>query len=264
MATRASRRRRNGAKTHGVDSTPRFIGYTRVSKPGQADNGISLMAQAERLRAWATAYGYELVTIEQDAGISGTVSPERRPGMRAALDAIRTGKADGLVAVKMDRFSRSVRDTLRLAETFDRKGWLLASVGEQFDTSTASGRLFLNLLASMAAWERDVISERTTAALAQLAREGRPRSGRTPFGYCTDSGGFVVRSGDGALQEDPGEQKLLRRMLALREQGCGPQAIARELNAEKTHNRSGADWTRQNVWAVLDSYDAREEVRRES
>jgi len=140
----------------------------------------------------------------------------------------------------------------------------LASVGEQFDTSTASGRLFLNLLASMAAWERDVISERTTAALAQLAREGRPRSGRTPFGYCTDSGGFVVHSGDGVLQEDSGEQKLLRRMLALREQGCGPQAIARELNAEKTHNRSGADWTRQNVWAVLDSHDARAEARRES
>jgi len=71
----------------------------------------------------------------------------------------------------------------------------------------------------------------------------------------------VVRAGDGALQEDPAEQKLLRHMLALREQGCGPQAIARELNAEEKHNRSGADWTRQNVWAVLDSHDACEEAR---
>ncbi len=53
-------------------------------------------------------------------------------------------------------------------------------------------------------------------------------------------------------------------MLALRAQGCGPQAIARELNTEKTPNRSGADWTRQNVWAVLDNYDAREEASRES
>ena len=74
----------------------------------------------------------------------------------------------------------------------------------------------------------------------------------------------MVRQGDGALQEDLAEQKLLGRMLLLREHGHGPQAIARELNAEKTHNRSGADWTRQNVWAVLDNYDAREEARRES
>ncbi len=50
--------------------------------------------------------------------------------MRAALDAIRAGRADGLVAVKMDRISRSVRDTLGLAETFERNGWLLATVDE--------------------------------------------------------------------------------------------------------------------------------------
>jgi hypothetical protein len=50
-------------------------------------------------------------------------------------------------------------------------------------------------------------------------------------------------------------------MLSLREQGFGPQAIAREFNAEKMHNRCGAAWTRQNVWAVLDHHDAREEAR---
>ena len=117
MASRASRRRRNGAKKQNAGDAPRFIGYCRVSKADQAENGISLTAQGERLRAWATAYQYQLVRVERDAGVSGTVKPERRRGLRAALDAIRAGKADGLVAVKMDRVSRSVRGHLNRAKS---------------------------------------------------------------------------------------------------------------------------------------------------
>ncbi len=263
MTARARRRRRNGAKSGGTEP-PRFVGYCRVSKLDPSENGVSLAAQAERLRAWAKAYQYRLVKIERDPGISGTVPPERRPGLTAALHAIQEGRADGLVAVKMDRISRSVRDTLSLAEAFDRKGWLLSTVDEKIDTTTANGRLFLNLLASMSAWERDVISERTTAALGQLAREGRPRSGRTPYGYRTNSGGAVVQKGDALLVKDPDEQKILRRMLRLRDREKGPQAIANTLNAEKKYNRSGRTWSRQRVWQVLENYDAREEARAET
>lgn len=258
MTSKARRRRRNGANSRDERPAPRFVGYCRVSKPGQAENGISLTAQAERLRAWAKAFEYQLVKVERDAGVRGAVSPEKRPGLTAALAAIRRGKADGLVAVKLDRISRSVRDTLDLAEMFDQKGWLLASVEEQIDTTTANGRLFLSLLASMAAWERDVISERTTAALGQLAREGRPRSGHTPYGYRTSSGDHRVQKGDARLVKDAAEQKILRRMLRLRDQGQGPQAIADALNAEKRHNRNGRSWSRQGVWKVLGSRDGRE------
>ena len=87
MTARARRRRRNGAKSGGTES-PRFVGYCRVSKLDQSENGISLVAQAERLRAWAKAYQYRLVKIERDPAISGTVPPERRPGLTAALHAI--------------------------------------------------------------------------------------------------------------------------------------------------------------------------------
>ncbi len=118
MASRTRRRRRNGAKNRSKEP-PRFVGYCRVSKLDPSENGISLAAQAERLRAWAKAYQYRLVKIERDPGISGTVPPERRPGLTAALHAIQEGRADGLVAVKMDRISRSVRDTLSLAEAFE-------------------------------------------------------------------------------------------------------------------------------------------------
>ena len=117
MTAKARRRRRNGAHPSTESRPPRFVGYIRVSSREQAENGLSLVAQRDRLRAWAVAHGYELVRIERDSGISGTVAPEKRPGLAAALGAIRKGKADGLAALKLDRISR------RLASRRARARW---------------------------------------------------------------------------------------------------------------------------------------------
>ncbi len=259
------RRQRKARQTRTTGECPRFIGYVRVSTRDQDENGVSLTAQRDRLRAWAVAHGYELVRLERDAGVSGTVAPEKRPGLAAALEAVRKGKADGIVALKLDRISRSVRDMLGLAERFQSKGWLLATVEESIDTRTAAGRLFLNLLASMAQWERDTISERTVAGLEAIARQGRSRSRFTPYGWRTARGSTKTLKGDRApLVKHPEEQRTLRRMMRMRDRDKSDQTIADVLNRERqSRARGGKPWTRQTVWRTLKRHDAREEARAE-
>ncbi len=259
MTAKARRRRRNGARSAPDNARQRFVGYIRVSTSDQADNGMSLTAQRDRLTAWATAHDYDLVRIERDSGISGAVAPEKRPGLSRALQAIRKGNANGLVALKLDRISRSVRDTIALAELFERKDWLLATVDENLDTATAGGRLFLTLISGMAAWERDVISERTTAGLNAIAREGRSRSRFTPFGWRTSRGGAETKKGDRSpLVKHAGEQKTLKRMLRLRDRDFSGQAIADKINADGHRTRNGREWSRQVIWRTLRYYDDRE------
>lgn len=106
-------------------ATVRLIGYCRVSTEEQREEGVSLGAQRERLSAYALAHGFEIVQIAEDGGVSGKIAPDERPSLGAALERIRRGEADGLVALKLDRISRSVRDVLALADDAQRRGWRL-------------------------------------------------------------------------------------------------------------------------------------------
>src|SRR6185436_9566170 len=163
----ASRRRITPRRTR--EDAPgrvlRLVGYIRVSTDDQALHGVSLDAQEGRLqahaKAHAKAHGYKLVAVERDEGVSGKVAPARRDGLTKAMAAIQLGYADGLVFLKLDRLSRSVRDILRLADDARRGGWHLVSVSELIDTSTATGKFTLGVLALLAEMERDQIGERT-------------------------------------------------------------------------------------------------------
>ena len=120
--------------------TLRLVGYSRVSTEEQAVTGVSLDGQESRLRAYVTAHGGELVALERDEGVSGKVSPERRVGLARALSCVRSGEADGLLVVKLDRLSRSTRDVLDLVDEARRRDWRLVSVSEHLDTGSAAGR----------------------------------------------------------------------------------------------------------------------------
>lgn len=244
-----------------TDKTLRLLGYVRVSTDDQARNGVSLEAQEDRIRAWATAYGHTLVGVESDPGVSGAVAPHKRPGLAKVLAAIRAGEVDGLVVYKLDRLSRSVRDILDLADTARKRGWTLASVTEALDTSTAMGSFVLGIFSLLAEMERAVISERTKAGLDQIAREGRPRSGRLPFGYrCAgqDMQDTRVHATSGQLAPYECEQRQLRAMLALRAKGQGARRIARTLNEREERNpRTGGVWNFGTVAAILRTHDRR-------
>ena len=242
-------------------STPRLVGYVRVSTAEQADGGLSLAAQRERLAAYATAQGFDLVAVEEDAGLSGGLPPTKRPGLARALAAVADGRAEGLAVVKLDRLSRSVPDTLDLVERSEREGWRLASVSEALDTGTAAGRMVLTILAALGQMEREQIGERTTAAMEQIVRDGRARSHRLPFGFRVEgSRATVAKAGDRSqLVPEQTEQRILAQMLALHADGNGAHRIARTLNEGGTLNpRTRAPWSTGTVAAILRTVERRE------
>jgi len=207
------------------------VAYLRVSTEKQADHGVSLEAQRAKVAAYAALYDLEIVEVIVDAGASAKTL--EREGLRRALAALRAGRAEALLVVKLDRLTRSVRDLGTLVDEYFAAGrWALLSVGEQVDTRTAAGRLVLNVLASVAQWEREATGERTSVALQHKAAAGEYIGGEAPYGFRVGADG--VR-----LEPEPAEQLVVARAAALRAQGASLREVARQLAAAGVVSRSG-------------------------
>src|ERR1035437_9796463 len=156
------------------------IGYVRVSTDKQANSGVSLEAQQEKIQAMAVVQGSTLLDVIVDAGESAKTLD--RPGMARLLALVDARKVDAVIIAKLDRITRSVKDLAELLERFTRRGVALVSVAESLDTSTAAGRLVLNIMVSVSQWEREAIGERTRDARHHKRANGE-RVGTVPFGY---------------------------------------------------------------------------------
>ena len=165
------------------------IGYTRVSTDEQAREGISLQAQREKILAWASALDFDVIALEEDAGISGK-NIRAREGLKRALELACSEKA-ALVVYSLSRLSRSTRDTLMVAEMLDVAGADLVSLSERIDTSSAAGKMVFRMLAVLNEFERDQISHppffstrrislRSIARLPTDTTETAPNSSRIP------------------------------------------------------------------------------------
>lgn len=146
----------------------RVVAYVRRSTRRQA---LSRAAQLRAIRRECEARGWRLAAVEQDTA-SGK-SRKRRPGLARAVEACRRGDADAIVVARLDRLVRSIADFGLLIEEARDRGFAIVVLDHQLDTSTANGRLVGNILASVAAWEREIISERTRDALAESPRVRR-------------------------------------------------------------------------------------------
>ena len=210
------------------------IGYIRVSTDKQADKGVSLEAQQEKLKAYATLYDLELVEIIVDAGESA--KSLNRPGLTRALSML--GKeADALLVVKLDRLTRSVADLGKLLDSHFKTSSLL-SVSEQIDTRTAAGRLVLNVLASVSQWEREAIGERTSVAMRHKQSKGEYIGGKVPYGF---------RLVDGELIKHESEQRVMSAVKEFREAGLSYRAIIQELELRGFKSRSGKTFSPMQV-----------------
>ena len=219
------------------------VAYLRVSTESQAEHGVSLAAQRRRVEAYADLYGLELVDVIEDGGASAK-NLDRR-GLAQALALLDRGDVSGLLVAKLDRLTRSVRDLGHLVERyFHSDGAALLSVSEQIDTRSASGRLVLNVLTSVAQWEREATAERTSAALAHKARQGEYTGGRIPYGY--------QLAGDGVhLEPDPVEQRVIEAATRAHRDGLSLRTIARELDGLGFRARSGRSFHPQQVSRML-------------
>ena len=208
----------------------KVIGYVRVSTEEQAREGVSLAAQEKKLVAYAELYEVELVEIISDAGVSAKTL--KRPGLARALAMLDAGTAQGLLIAKLDRLTRSVADWNTLIDTYFLREAALLSVGEQIDTRTAAGRLVLNVLISVAQWEREAIGERTAAALAHLKAQG-------------------VTLGAPSLGQTDEEAETVARILELRAENMPLRQIAETLAAEGRCTKRGGKWAAETVRKVL-------------
>jgi DNA invertase Pin-like site-specific DNA recombinase len=219
------------ARVERTATSMKVLGYVRVSTDEQATSGVSLEAQRAKLEAYASLYDLELVEVIPDAGVSAKSFD--RPGLQRALGMLRRGKAQGLLVAKLDRLTRSMRDLGTLVEEELVKGkWTLLSVADQLDTRTASGRLVLNILGSVATWERDVVAERTKEALSYKRSRGERTSLHAPYGYRVVTGGKV-------LEADEVEQAMLAAIREARARGLSGRAIVAELAAKGCTTRKG-------------------------
>ena len=165
-------------KGRAARARPLALGYVRVSTDEQATNGGSLAGQETALRDYAERQGWD-VEIVSEPGLSGkTLSA--RPGITAALDRLARSEADHLLAIGLDRISRSVRDVADMMDRSVRERWGLVTLRENIDTTTPMGRAMVQMAAVMAELERGLISERTKAGMAAKRDAGGPAPGRRP------------------------------------------------------------------------------------
>src|ERR1700730_12401714 len=210
----------------------RAIGYVRVSTDRQAEQGVSLEAQSEKIRAMALVHDAELLDIIVDSGESA--KSLQRPGMERLLGLVEARKVQAVIVAKLDRLTRSVRDLCELLERFERRGVALISVAESLDTSSAAGRLVINIMTAVSQWEREAIGERTRDALRHK-RGQKERVGNTAFGYRLAADGVHV-------EPDEAEQAAIAAIRKLRASGRSLRQIAAALNLDGRRTRRGSQW----------------------
>lgn len=208
------------------NAVKKVIGYTRVSTEEQGRSGLGLEAQRAAIRAQATAHGWDVEWIE-DSGESA--SSLKRPGMLEALDLLKRGDADAIVIAKLDRLSRSVQDFAQVLDTAKRQRWAVIALDLGVDTTTTTGRLVANIMAAVAQWEREIISDRTSLALKAAQSKGIHVGRRSSLDKDTEL-----------------------RLLELRAQGYSHSKIAVQLNAERVPTaHGGAQWYTTTVARIL-------------
>ena len=220
------------------------IGYIRVSTDEQAQGGVSLAAQRAKLEAYCGLYDLNLVEVVEDAGFSA--KSLNRPGITTVLAALESGQAEGLLITKLDRLTRSVKDLGGLLETHFSSRFDLLSVEDRFDTSTAAGRLCLNMMASISQWEREVIGERTSAALQHLKAQGQH----------VGAPGLGFEMVDGQKVENPEELGTLARIAELHAEGLVLREIATCLTVEGHKTKRGGAWHAKTVARALKAQGA--------
>lgn len=213
--------------------------YTRKSTDEGLDQDYnSLDAQREACEAYAVSQRHEgwivLPNIYDDGGFTG--ANMERPALKRLVDDIKAGAVDLILVYKVDRLSRSLLDFAKMIELFEQHNVSFVSITQSFNTSTAMGKLVLNILLSFAEFERAIITERVRDKIAGAKRRGKFTGGTPVLGYDVDSERHK-------LIVNPQEAKIVRQIFKrFTEVGSG-QTIAKELNEKGITTKS---WTNKN------------------
>lgn len=154
--------------------------YVRVSTVEQAQEGYSIAAQKERLKAYCDAQGWDDYKFYVDEGTSA--KDLKRPQLTQLFEHIKEGKINLILVYRLDRFTRSVRDLHKMLEVMDKHNCGFRSATEVYDTTSAMGRLFITIVAALAEWESANSSERIKMMLEKKVSDG-DWVGPAPYGF---------------------------------------------------------------------------------
>ena len=219
--------------------------WIRVSTEDQA-KGESPEHHLERAKAYAAAKGWTVKEVYDLAGVSGKSVKDHAEAKRMLAD-IGRGHITMLIFSKLARLARNTRELLEFADRFRDHGADMVSLQETIDTSTPAGRLFFTMIAAMAQWEREEISDRVQASVTIRAKLGKTINGRAPYGYQWKDRKLVLH-----VEEAPIRRKAYELFLQYRRKG----RVAKLLNAAGYRTRDGVPWRDTQVARVLSETSA--------
>jgi len=214
------------------------LGYIRVSTREQADSGLSLAAQTERIAQFCEFKGLTLINVVEDSNVSGSVALKDRRG-GAELLKLTSEKPYTVVAIKLDRLFRDAHDCLGVTKHWQKSNNQLHLLDLGVDTGTAMGRAFLTNAAAYAELERNLIADRTREALRQIRLQGGVL-GADRYGWSRTEN--LDEHGRKVLAPNPQELGVVIECKVLRKSGLTYQQIADKFNSENKPTKRGGKW----------------------
>ena len=214
--------------------------YMRVSTEDQAREGFSLPEQKERLEAFCKFKGYEIVDYYEDAGISAKTG-NHRPEFERLKDDIKSKRINTIVALKLDRITRSIYDWENLMTFLDENNAYLDCVNDEINTTSANGKMISRLLMSVSQNEIERTSERTKVGMAGAIKNGHIPH-KAPLGY---------RHEDRKLVIDYSTKDIVVRIFDLYYNGLSYKKISNLFNEEKVLGRD--NWRDSTIVTILEN-----------
>lgn len=217
--------------------------YIRVSTEDQVREGFSLGEQEEKLRQLCKYKDFEIYKIYKDAGISAK-NMKDRPAFQQMLEDMKAGKLNYIVAYKLDRVTRSVRDLEVLISTLEQYHCYLICDRDDVNTSTANGRFFVRMLTVLSQLEIEIVSERTKFGLNGAIKAGHI-PGKVPLGYYRDK--------DKTLKVDITTKDIVLRIFEMYLEGKSYQTISNILNDEKVLSPNNKKWCDSTIDRIINN-----------
>ena len=215
--------------------------YIRVSTEDQAREGFSLGEQEEKLRQLCKYKDFEVYKVYKDAGISAK-DMEHRPQFQKMLEDMKDGKINYIVAYKLDRVTRSVRDLETLISTLEQYHCYLVCDRDDINTETANGRFFVRMLTVLSQLEIEIVSERTKFGMTGAIKAGHI-PGSCPLGYFRDK--------DKVCRIDHATKDIVLRIFNMYLEGKSYQTIANILDKEKVLYPEKKKWTDSTIKRII-------------